>query len=191
MKNDKIYLPTAIQWLSLPLVTLLLLAVLNIDLISKRFFFFFNGDITKGYVSMLGYYLNNNAINDFGVVLFWMVVGGTSYLITAGLVVAVNLYRSDIPMQSMLSSNQGLLDEQRKITLLRIALRSIALVALFIWVIFAIAKALPYLQGQFVLLVTEASPLAALSILILGLFTLFVPIFLIRLFLLRKRVFQT
>ncbi|QQS69039.1 hypothetical protein IPP75_03900 [Candidatus Saccharibacteria bacterium] len=188
--KPKIYLPTAIQCIGLPLLVLLLTALANVTLIRQRFFSTDSGDIALGYVAMVGYRLDNDAVNGFGVFLFWALVGALGYAIAGLLVFLVHSFRSELDFKQyiapMSSKSAG---EAHRVEVIRLLVRSIALAGLIVWVVLSLSFAIPYLDKLGKELVVSGDVISGILLVVCGGIHVFIPILLSRLFLLRARVF--
>ncbi|MFZ2513760.1 MAG: hypothetical protein WAW63_04865 [Candidatus Saccharimonadales bacterium] len=188
--KPKIYLPTAIQCIGLPLLVLLLTALANVTLIRQRFFSTDSGDIALGYVAMVGYRLDNDAVNGFGVFLFWALVGALGYAIAGLLVFLVHSFRSELDFKqyiaTMSSKSAG---EAHRVEVIRLLVRSIALAGLIVWVVLSLSFAIPYLDKLGKELIVSGDVISGILLVVCGGIHVFIPILLSRLFLLRARVF--
>lgn len=190
--KPKIYLPTAIQCVGLPLLVLVFTALANVTLIRHRFFSTDSGDIALGYVAMVGYQLDNDAVNGFGVFLFWALVGALGYAVAVLLVFLVHSFRSELDFKqyiaTMSSKSAG---EAHRVEVIRLLVRSIALSGFIMWGIVSVSYAVPCLDKLGKELIVSGDVVSGLLLIVCGSLTLFIPIVLSRLFLLRARVFGT
>lgn len=188
--KPKIYLPTAIQCIGLPLLVVILTALANVSLIRQKFFSTDSGDIALGYVAMVGYQLDNQAVNGFGVFLFWALVGALGYAIAGLLVFLVHSFRSELDFKqyiaTMSSKSAG---EAHRVEVIRLLVRSIALAGLIVWVVLSLSFAIPYLDKLGKELIVSGDVISGILLVVCGGIHVFIPILLSRLFLLRARVF--
>ena len=190
--KPKIYLPTAIQCVGLPLLVLALTALANVTLIRHKFFSTDSGDIALGYVAMVGYRLNTAAVNGVGVFLFWALVGALCYTIAALIIFLVHSFRSELDFKQYIASmSSRAVGEVHRIELIRLLVRSIALSGFIMWGIVCVAYVVPYLDKLGKELIVSGDVVSGLLLVLCGSLSLFVPIALSRLFLLRVRVFGT
>jgi hypothetical protein len=190
--KPKIYLPTAIQCVGLPLLVLALTALANVTLIRHKFFSTDSGDIALGYVAMVGYRLNTAAVNGVGVFLFWALVGALCYTIAALIIFLVHSFRSELDFKQYIASmSSRAVGEVHRIELIRLLVRSIALSGFIMWGIVCVAYVVPYLDKLGKELIVSSDVVSGLLLVLFGSLSLFVPIALSRLFLLRVRVFGT
>ena len=190
--KPKIYLPTAIQCVGLPLLVLALTALANVTLIRHKFFSTDSGDIALGYVAMVGYRLNTAAVNGVGVFLFWALVGALCYTIAALIIFLVHSFRSELDFKQYIASmSSRAVGEVHRIELIRLLVRSIALSGFIMWGIVCVAYVVPYLDKLGKELIVSSDVVSGLLLVLCGSLSLFVPIALSRLFLLRVRVFGT
>ena len=190
--KPKIYLPTAIQCVGLPLLVLALTALANVTLIRHKFFSTDSGDIALGYVAMVGYRLNTAAVNGVGVFLFWALVGALCYTIAALIIFLVHSFRSELDFKQYIASmSSRAVGEVHRIELIRLLVRSIALSGFIMWGIVCVAYIVPYLDKLGKELIVSSDVVSGLLLVLCGSLSLFVPIALSRLFLLRVRVFGT
>lgn len=188
--KPKIYLPTAIQCIGLPLLVLLLTALANVTLIRQKFFSTDSGDIALGYAAMVGYRLDNDAVNGFGVFLFWALLGALGYAVAGLIIFLVHSFKSELDFKqyvaSMSSKSAG---EARRVEMVRVLLRSIALAGFVIWSIVSAAFMAPYLDKLGKELIVSGDVISGILLVVCGGIHVFIPILLSRLFLLRARVF--
>ncbi len=188
--KPKIYLPTAIQCIGLPLLALLLTALANVTLIRQKFFSTDSGDIALGYAAMVGYRLDNDAVNGFGVFLFWALLGALGYAVAGLIIFLVHSFKSELDFKqyvaSMSSKSAG---EARRVEMVRVLLRSIALAGFVIWSIVSAAFMAPYLDKLGKELIVSGDVISGILLVVCGGIHVFIPILLSRLFLLRARVF--
>jgi hypothetical protein len=190
--KPKIYLPTAIQCVGLPLLVLVLTALANVTLIRHRFFSTDSGDIALGYVAMVGYRLNTAAVNGVGVFLFWALVGALCYTIAALIIFLVHSFRSELDFKQYIASmSSQSVGAAHRIELIRLLVRSVALSGFIMWGIVCVAYVVPYLDKLGKELIVSGDVVSGLLLVLCGSLSLFVPIALSRLFLLRARVFGT
>lgn len=188
--KEKIYTPTPIEMVAIPLLVVILLVAGNFVLIRDTFFPQESTDIALSYVSTVGYYLDNDTINNTGVFVFWMIVGGLSYIIATVTYFAIRVYRSDMDTHQYIASLSARAVEEEKIVRFeRLALRSVALVGFIIWFTANVGFVLLFLQNQFKDFVLDFNVVSGILVLVIGSLDIFLLIVLTRLFLLRTRVY--
>ena len=143
-----------------------------------------------GYGYMLGYKFDTPAVNGFGVFLFWVIVGAVAYMLAALLVFIVHSFRSELTFKQYVSSMSApAVERARHTERMRLLIRSGALAGIVAWIAGMVRYVLPLLQQNFRDLVLTNNILGGLLFLAIGSVALFVPVVLVRLFVLRVRVF--
>ncbi len=188
--KQKVYLPTAVQAILLPIVLIVSFCLANSTLLRQRFFSTESGEAVLEYGYMLGYKLDNQAVNGFGVFLFWLFIGAIGYIASALIVFVVHSYRSELTFKQYVSSMSApAVERARHTERMRLLIRSGALAGIVAWIAGMVRYVLPLLQQNFRDLVLTNNILGGLLFLAIGSVALFVPVVLVRLFVLRVRVF--
>ena len=189
MKNEKIYTPTLTELVFLPLSGIAIFALVNIDILYKRFLTSDELDISTGYFYSITDYLNNDVVNQGGLLLFWAVVGLLAYSMIGFLTFTYHAYRSELPTKDYTMFRKQPSDTNRE-HILRLFIRSASLATLAVFIVLNLLFGIRYLNTTFVEGAVELSILPILKVAALFGLDAFIGIFLTRLFLLKKRIFE-
>lgn len=182
-RKDKFYTPTALEAFLFPFCIIVFGALLHLGQIRDRYFSTIRPSESLG-TSTLGRMLDNEIVNSAGVFIFWVIVGTIGYAFVVFAAMVGRAYRSDQPMQNYI---QTAADKQN--VMARYALRSVALTSGIAWLAFTLSYGLGWIDTQISKFIWNGDIIAAMLALTVGSCLLFVPIILVRLFVLRTRVF--
>jgi len=190
--KQKVYFPTAVEAFVLPVSLVVVFGLANATLLKQRFFSTESGQVVLGYGDMLGYKLDNQAVNGFGVFLFWVFVGAICYSSAALLLFIIHSFRSELTFKQYVSSMSApAVERARHVEMMRLLIRSAALAGILAWSAAMAKYVLPFLQHNFESFVLKSDIFAGVLFLVFGSVALFLPMVLTRLFVLRVRVFGT
>jgi len=188
--KQKIYLPTALEALVLPITLTVVFCTANAGLMRQRYFSTESSEAMLGYGYMLGYKFDTPAVNGFGVFLFWVIIGAIGYAIAALIVLIVHSFLSELKFKQYISSMSApTVKRARHLELTRLLIRSVAIAGIAAWFAAMVKYILPLLQQNFGSLLQQNDIVAGLSFVVVGSVALFLPIILMRLFVLRVRIF--
>lgn len=187
MRNkESIYSPTLSEVILLPIFSFLFFAIANMPVTYRRFLSPEEYAISSSYLTRFTSYLNNDVINNIGLFVFWSLVGLLSYSILSCILFIVHAYRSEIPFQHYSVFHP---DARTKLdAFIRMLLRSTALAMLVVWLLTNLFSALRYMNGIFVDGIVYVRIQNFLLVSVLAAFDIFVGLFLMRLFLLRRHI---
>lgn len=185
-KKEKIYLPTFNEVILLPLLSFVFFTVVNLPVTYRRFLSAEEVQVSSSYFNRFMSYLNNDVANSIGIFLFWAVIGLLAYAILSCLVFVVQAFRSDIPMQrySVFRSHTPSGSDAFP----RLILRSIALTMLLVWLITNAFLLLRDVNNLFIEGLVNLRPVNVIGAILITAFDVFVMLFLLRLFLLRRHI---
>ncbi len=185
--KDKIYLPTPMQAVLIPLLTLAGLVITHYSLIQQKYFITESAAIANVYIAAYASYLDNPVINNTGLFVFWLLVGALGYVVVVGIGMIIHSYASDLTPAQYIHPVEGRSDKiERSI---RFFLRSAALFVLIAWFIETFWFLLPWVDTKFgEMIAYNYVPVGVMAYIIL-LANFFIPVFFSRLLMLRTRVF--
>lgn len=188
--KQKIYLPTPLQCAVLPLCTVLLLVLANTKLISERVSNGATGGAAVNYMSSVGRLLDGDVANSVGVFVFWLFVGAGAYALIGAIVLIVH------PLITMAHVSQAVGHRSAKATqhinhllFTRFVVRTIAAACLTVWFAANVIFVLRFIDGAATEFIRTGSMLMALAAVIVGTIDLFLFVVLLRVLLLRTRLF--
>lgn len=185
-KKESIYLPTLSEVILLPLFSFVFFALANMPVTYRRFLTPEELQVSSSYLSRFMSYLNTDVINNIGLFVFWSIVGLLSYSILSCIAFIIHAYNSEIPFQHYSVFHP---DARGKIdAVIRLILRSAALAMLVVWLLTNLFSALKYLNAQFVdgIVYLQVQNFVVVSLLAAA--DMFVGLFLMRLFLLKRHI---
>ncbi|MCA9318675.1 hypothetical protein KDA06_03470 [Candidatus Saccharibacteria bacterium] len=187
--KEKIYLPTALEAILIPssIVTLLILG--NLSLIRQKILDSQTGTEAESFFTSLTAHLDTGFVNTAGVFLFWMFVGAITYAIISLLVAIVRAYTSELPMRHIFSTTPQSLALEKKEHTIRTLLKSAA-GATALALVASSGKLIPWINEEFRAMITAGDYLAGLTSIAVGVVAIFVFIVLLRLFVLRTRLYD-
>lgn len=186
--KDKIYLPTPMQAILIPILTLVGLVMTHYSLIQQKYFVTESAAIANVYISAYASYLDHPVINATGLFVFWLLVGAIAYVTVVGIGMVIHAYTSDLTPAQYINPVEGRSDRVER--LIRFFLRSGALFLLVAWFIETFWFLLPWADAKFgEMIAYNYWPIGIMAYVIL-IVNFIAPIFFARLLFLRTRVFQ-
>lgn len=185
-QKESIYSPTLSEVVLLPITSFIFFALANMPVTYRRFLSPEEYAISSSYLTRFTSYLNNDVINNLGLFVFWSMVGLLSYSILSCILFIIHAYRSEIPFQHY---NVFHPDARTKLdAVVRVILRSAALAMLVVWLLGNLFSALKFMNGIFVDGIVFVRIQNLLMASVLAALDIFVGLFLMRLFLLRRHI---
>lgn len=184
-KKEKIYTPTGLEMFLVPFCVVLFGVLTHVGQVRDRYFTNITTTQTLEYVSTVGRLLDNDFVNSTGLFLFWVIVGTIGYACVVFAAIVSRAYRSDEPIQNYIQTaadRQNIMD--------RYAARSMALASGVAWLAFTLRYGLAWFDHTVSTAVWRQDVVAMLLAVVGGSIIAFVPVILVRLFVLRTRVYM-
>ncbi len=195
--KQRIYLPTIYEFIYLFTVSLALLTISLLVPIFKRLDtenYSFVGDTTKNFVSNYLAKLDNPHLVKPLTVLFWMIIGAIVYVVFWIIGATFKTYEDDIsPLHGLLAPKDYKKGSELPRSITRVLIRTLAVLTTVAWLVIFLGSTLPYSNAKFLEALNNIDLLSILRALYATLqivVSLFVFIVLLRLILLRKRIFS-
>lgn len=185
-KRDNIYLPTLGEIILLPIFSFLFFAIANMPVTYRRFLSAEEVAVSSSYLNRFMSYLNNDIMSNIGTFVSWAVIGLLAYTMLSCVLFIIQAFRSDIPLRNYSAFHP---EAQSKVdNFIRIILRSAALAMIFVWLLTNLFFVIKLLNGLFVdgIVQLKYQNLAIVSI--IAALDLFVCLFLLRIFMLRRHI---
>jgi hypothetical protein len=185
-KRDNVYLPTLSETILLPIFSFLFFAIANMPATYRRFLSPEELVVSESYLNRFTTYLNNDIINNIGLFIFWAVVGLLSYTILICSLYIIQAFRSEIPFKHYSAFHP---EAQSKVdAFIRLVLRSAALSMIMVWLLANLFVGLRYLNELFLSGIVDFKIQNLIIATVLTAINLFMGLFLLRLFMLRRHL---
>jgi len=188
--KQKIYLPTSLQYVLLPCITVSLLVLTNMQLIREQLSTGATGGTVAGYISAISRFLDSNIVSNVGVFIFWLFVGTVAYALIGMLVLIIH------PLITMAHVSQAVghrstkaVQKTKHLLFTRFILRTIAAACLLAWLAANITFALRFIDGAATEFIRSGNVIMGLAAVIAGTIDAFLLVLITRLLLLRNRIF--
>jgi hypothetical protein len=186
--KQKIYLPTRLQYVLLPVLTVLLLVLANTQLIRERLSSGAGG-MASSNISAIGRYLDSDVVSSIGVFVFWLFVGAGAYALIGMLVLIVH------PLIPMAHVRQAVGHRSTKkaqqishLLFTRFILRTVAAACLIVWVAANVSFALQFIDEAAREFIRSGNVIMGLSAVVIGAIDMFLVVLIVRLMVLRDRL---
>lgn len=186
--KDKIYLPTMLEAILTPTSLVVLLILSNLSLVKQKLLSGETGAETDSFFTGLAAHLDTTVVNKAGVFLFWMFVGAATYAIISLLVAIVRAYTSELPMRRIFDTTSHSLGLEKRERTIRTIVKSTAGAAA-VALVASSGKLISWLNEGFRAMLSTSDYLAGVLSVAVGTLAVFVFIVLLRLFVLRTRLY--
>ncbi len=188
--KEKVYTPSLVEFIGLPLLSVTLLVLSSLDVIRQKFFSSEVISMSEAYASTLGSKLNNEAANHLGMFVFYMFLGAIAYIVLCLCGIIIHSFASDKPVGRFVNPLPESTEHHvRQETIVRQMIRSIALAGLVTWLSANFLYIAGYVDTLFTTAVLQSNLLKVIGAIVIVSLDMFVAVLFMRLFLLRTRVF--
>lgn len=185
-KRENVYLPTLSEIILLPIFSFLFFAIANMPATYRRFLSPEELVVSESYLSRFTSYLNNDIINNIGLFVFWAVVGLLSYTILICAIYVIQAFRSETPFKHYSAFHP---EARSKVdTFIRTVLRSAAFAMIIVWLLANLFSGLRYMNELFLSGIIDFKLQNLLIASIVAAIDVFIGLFLLRLFMLRRHI---
>lgn len=187
--KPKIYLPTRLQYVVVPVVTAILLALANIQLIRERWLAGAFAGVATDRMSAIGRYLDSDIANSIGVFIFWIFIGAGAYALIGLMVLIVHPLITMSHLQQAVGHHATKKSRQLShILFTRFVLRTIAAACLVLWFAMNISFVLRFIDDAARQFIGSGNIMMGLVAVVVGAIDIFLVIVIARLIMLKTRI---